>query len=224
MKLYKFLREMCKLVSQKEFTVEEEKDFNTNVHLYKVLTELSNDKNITVDRFCEIMTAFGFHPSLLTQDHPCKRPSIYCETCWKNYIEPRIQPFIQTKIHKQIYGEKAEKEIRIVSSQEYRDWIYDYIEKEGCIDSESLLYSKIDKDREYGKMLGVFLMYINDMVAESDCENIATGEDFEVEKYIFKIKDNYYDIVLLIGQGSLISINKIDPKLSCLNQNSYIEL
>ena len=73
-------------------------------------------------------------------------------------------------------------------------------------------------------MLGVFLMYINDMVAESDCENIATGEDFEVEKYIFKIKDNYYDIVLLIGQGSLISINKIDPKLSCLNQNNYIEL
>lgn len=224
MKLYKFLRKECDKISEKKFSVKDEKEFNINIHLYKVLLELSADKNIDVNKVCDIMTAFNFHPSLLSQDHSCKRPSIDCLTCWKNYIEPRIQPFIQTKIHKQIYGKKAEREIEMVSSQEYKDWIYDYIEREGYIDSESLLYSKTDKDKEYGKMLGVFLMYINDLVAESDCENIATGEDFEAEKYIFKLKDNYYDIVLLIGQGSCISINKIDQKITCLNLKNCIEL
>lgn len=122
--------------------------------------------------------------------------------------------FVETiKKQAEEYWAKIEERKKIVSSKEYLDWFYNYISANKKIDDESALYIYQDIDAKYGQILGAFLDYVEEL-AGSQKVPISSDEecDFPNEKVIVKIKDKYFELFRIYGQGSLTSVTLLNEE------------
>jgi hypothetical protein len=126
------------------------------------------------------------------------------------YMKKRLKPFQQLEFHSIIYNnETTKKNIEIIKSQEYIDWLYNYLNENKYLNSENLLYDDDKTNSKNGELLFLFLQYINDLIDETDLPNLANPDEYESERYIIKIKDKYYDLCVIFGQGSIMFINEL---------------
>ncbi len=111
------------------------------------------------------------------------------------------------------YFKKIEQTRKRVSSKEYISWIYDYISVNKQADDEGALYSYQGIDAENGQVLGAFLNYVKELAKE---QRVLMGydDDCEVdnEEVAVKIKDKYFRIFRMYGQGSWTSISLLSKK------------
>ena len=183
-----------------------------NVEKMKLL-----DEKTTVENLADIMQKAEVCPNIFSQSHQCKKDELACDckTCWCEYIKRQLQPFPRLSFHEIVYhdSEKIEK----VKSDEYKNWIYEYLSKNEYLSSENIAYFGSKEDNDYADLLHLFVMYIADLTDETDFENLANPEEFEAERYIFRIKDMTLEVCVIVGQGSVIVINKVDHQDDCLN-------
>lgn len=109
------------------------------------------------------------------------------------------------------YFAKIEKRRQTVSSKEYIDWIYEYVSANKHADDEGALYVYKDIDAENGQILGVFLDFVKELAVQQRVLVISDDKcEFENEEVTIKIKDKYFEIFRMYGQGSWTSINLLD--------------
>ena len=136
---------------------------------------------------------------------------------------PEFESYLKQSI-KKYFQEKEEKE-RKVSSQEYIDWIYSYVSTNGGINDEEFLYSEESIDKENADVLEYFLDYI-EKLAVTQRVLVVTNEDLEFgEEVVVKIKDKYFNVFRMQGQGSwtYISLLENEPDY-CYVKISNMEL
>lgn len=210
MKMSRFLIKSCEILKEKKFSITERDSFERNADFYELLSKI--DKNITVDELSKCLEYHGYCPSDLSEKFDCKSGKYVkeeCICCWRDYLNNQLKPFKQLSFYSVLYKNRIEF-IELVKSDDYKNWIYDYFANGGIhIDSESILYSDDKTNKEFGKHLSLFMMYISDLIEETDLKNLANHDEYESESYNFKIKDKFFNICLIFGQGSLISINEL---------------
>lgn len=107
----------------------------------------------------------------------------------------------------QEYSDKIKSRRQKVSSKEYIDWLYDYVSTHGHSDDESALYIYKGIDSENGQLLSSFINYIKDLASQQKVPIISDDECmFGNEQVIVKIKDKYFDVFRMDGQGSWSSV------------------
>ena len=131
------------------------------------------------------------------------------------FIKDMENPEFVETIRKQAeeYWMKIDEKKKLVSSKEYIDWLYNYVSTNKNIDDESALYVYQGIDAQYGQIVGTFLDYVEEL-AESQKVLISSDEDcnFPNEKVIVKIKDKYFELFRMYGQGSLTSVTLLDKE------------
>jgi hypothetical protein len=218
MTLTRFIRNIIKILEEEKFSLTEQELFIKKNKLYTTLKNF--DKNVTIDAFSEKMIANSFCPNTLQPSFPCKGCEKKCKVCWSDFLEKKLKPFQHLTIHSVLHkNPEVENNIKIVKSKDYINWLYEYINKNKYLDSEKILYDENEKNAEYGKLLFLFLLYINDLIDETDLENLADYNEYESEKYNLKIKDKYYELCVVIGQGSIMFINELPHK-----PNDFLDL
>ena len=108
---------------------------------------------------------------------------------------------------------KIEKNKEKVSSKEYIDWIYDYVSSNKHVDDESALYTYEGVDAENGQLLSTFLDYVEELSIQQRV--LVTPDDeckFDSEQVTVKIKDKFFEIFRMYGQGSWTSVNLLDEE------------
>ena len=197
MKMSKFLNNSCAILKNKKFSITERDSFERNCDFYELF--LKTDENISVDDLCKSLECHGYCPSDLSEEHDCvsdKYAKEKCICCWKDFLNKQLRPFKQLTLYSALYKDKAEF-VELVKSDEYREWIYNYFVNGGTyIDSESILYSNNEMDKKMGKYLSIFMMYVSDLIEETDLLNLANHDEYESESYNFKIKDDALSIAL----------------------------
>lgn len=109
------------------------------------------------------------------------------------------------------YFGEIEKRKQKVSSKEYIDWLYNYVSTNKNADDESALYTYKDIDAENGQILGAFLDYIKELAAKQRVLVVPDEEcDFGSEQVVVKIKDKYFEIFRMFGQGSWTSVSLLE--------------
>ena len=111
------------------------------------------------------------------------------------------------------YFGRIEKNREKVSSKEYIDWIYDYVSSNKHADDESALYTYEGIDAENGQLLSVFLDYVEELAKQQRV--LVTPDDeceFDSEQVTVKIKDKYFEIFRMYGQGTWTSVNLLDKE------------
>lgn len=95
----------------------------------------------------------------------------------------------------------------LVKSDDYKNWLVDCVDKYGHFSDDTFVYMKDvdEKTKEYSQVLSYFFSMIGVLVEEQR----ATFEDIDYETtYYFKLKNNYYEIDTICGQGAITSIRK----------------
>lgn len=112
---------------------------------------------------------------------------------------------IQTMAEKEV-KERMER-INIVASPEYKEWIYDFLNKYNCIHDESALYLYEGIDRAYGILCSYFHSYL---INNEKLPCIEIPEEHGLGHFYtpFKIHDKEYIIQTLIGQGAATWITR----------------
>ena len=111
------------------------------------------------------------------------------------------------------YFGRIEKNKEKVSSKEYIDWIYDYVSINKHADDEGALYVYEGIDAENGQILGAFLDYVKELAKQQRV--LVVPDDkccFASEKVVVKIKDKYFELFRMFGQGSWTSISLLDKE------------
>lgn len=111
------------------------------------------------------------------------------------------------------YFAEIEERRQKVSSQEYINWLYDYAFTNKHVDNESALYAYKGIDAENGQILGAFLDYVKELAAQQKV--LITPDDeceFDNERVTVKIKDKYFEIFRMYGQGSWTSIGLLEKE------------
>ena len=111
------------------------------------------------------------------------------------------------------YFGRIEKNKEKVSSKEYIDWIYDYVSSNKYADDESALYTYEGVDAENGQLLSAFLGYVEELAKQQRV--LVTSDDdceFDSEQVTVKIKDKFFKIFRMYGQGSWTSIGLLDKE------------
>ena len=111
------------------------------------------------------------------------------------------------------YFGRIEKNKEKVSSKEYIDWIYDYVSSNKHADDEGALYTYEGVNAENGQLLSAFLDYVEELskqqrvlvTSDDDCE-------FDSEQVTVKIKDKFFEIFRMYGQGSWTYIGLLDKE------------
>lgn len=121
------------------------------------------------------------------------------------------------------YFGRIEKNREKVSSKEYIDWVYSYVSVNKHADDEGAAYIYEGIDAENGQVLGAFLDYVKELASQQRV--LVTPADdchFGSEQVTVKIKDKYFEIFRMYGQGSWTSIGLLDEepdyafvKISC---------
>ena len=105
------------------------------------------------------------------------------------------------------YFGRIEKNKEKVSSKEYIDWIYDYVSSNKHADDEGALYTYEGVNAENGQLLSAFLDYVEEL-SKQQRVLVTSDDDFEFdsEQGTVKIKDKYFEILRMCGQGGWTSI------------------
>ena len=99
-----------------------------------------------------------------------------------------------------------QKEIDIVASPEYKEWIYNFLNKYNCIHDESALYIYEGIDKAYGILCSYFHNYL---INNQQMPCIEVPEEYGIHFYTpFKINNQEYIIQTLIGQNAATWITK----------------
>ena len=124
----------------------------------------------------------------------------------------------EKKIVEEYFG-KIEEEKKRVSSSEYINWIYDFVSVNKSADDEGALYVYEGINAENGKLLGAFLDYVK-TIAPKQRVAITTDDEcrFDNEQVAIKIKDRYFKIFRMFGQGSWTSVVLLEeePDYACV--------
>ena len=117
------------------------------------------------------------------------------------------------KSYMESYFSKIEATRQKVSSQEYIDWLYDCVSNNKQIDDESALYTYKGIDAENGKLLSYFFSYVENLATQ---QRVLIWHDdeclFDNQQIAVKIKDKYFDILVMHGQGSWTSVKLMDEE------------
>lgn len=109
------------------------------------------------------------------------------------------------------YFGEIEKRKQKASSREYIDWLYDYVSTNKNANDESALYTYKDIDAENGQILGAFLDYIKELATKQRVLVIPDEEcEFDSEQVVVKIKDKYFEIFRMFGQGAWTSVSLLE--------------
>lgn len=93
------------------------------------------------------------------------------------------------------YKEHKEK-IDYVTSNEYLKWLYLFVSEYKVISDDKFLYKKEDLNRKNSILLSFLQSYLSEKYE-------STYYDEEgIEHFIFKIKDKYFDLYTIVGQGA----------------------
>lgn len=111
------------------------------------------------------------------------------------------------------YFGRIEKNREKVSSKEYIDWVYNYVSANKHANDESAIYTYEGIDAENGQVLSKFLDYVEELAKEQRVLVVPDDEcDFGSEQVTVKIKDKYFEIFRMYGQGSWTSIELLDKE------------
>lgn len=111
------------------------------------------------------------------------------------------------------YFGRIEKTKEKVSSKEYIDWVYNYVSANKRANDESATYTYEGIDAENGQVLSAFLDYVEELAKEQRVLVVPDDEcDFGSEQVVVKIKDKYFEIFRMYGQGSWTSIGLLDKE------------
>lgn len=208
MKITRFIKITIENLEAKKFSLTEQEKYNSKVMVYNILKGFGND--ITIEKFCETMVENKLCPNEIQSSFKCKDCTKECKICWQKYLEKRLEPFQNLSIYSVLHNnEDTKKNIEIVKSKDYIEWLYEYLKENKNLNSENILYEENKKNAEYGGLLFLFLLYINDLIDETDLENLADYNEYEAEKYNLKIKDKYYELCVITGQGSILFISEL---------------
>lgn len=97
-----------------------------------------------------------------------------------------------------------EKKRKIVKSDTYKNWLYDYVTEVGSFCDDSLLYEEENDNRDNSLLLSYFMNHIEELGAP------AYYDDDGWEHYVFKIKDKYFDICTIAGQGAFTVVKECE--------------
>lgn len=111
------------------------------------------------------------------------------------------------------YFGRIEKTKEKVSSKEYINWLYEYVSANKHANDESATYTYEGIDAENGQVLSAFLDYVEELAKEQRVLVVPDNEcDFGSEQVVVKIKDKYFEIFRMYGQGSWTSIGLLDKE------------
>ena len=111
------------------------------------------------------------------------------------------------------YFGRIEKTREKVSSKEYIDWVYNYVSANKHANDESATYTYEGINSENGQVLSAFLDYVEELAKEQRVLVVPDDEcDFGSEQVVVKIKDKYFEIFRMYGQGSWTSVNLLDEE------------
>ena len=111
------------------------------------------------------------------------------------------------------YFKEVEEREKKVSSKEYIDWLYDYVSTNKHANDESASYTYEGIDAENGQILGAFLDYVKSLAAQQRVLIVPDEEcDFDSEQVVIKIKDKYFEIFRMYGQGSWTSAKLLEEE------------
>ncbi len=109
------------------------------------------------------------------------------------------------------YIANMERRAEIVKSQEYLDWLCNFVAEHEYFSDDTWLYKKeeiSEDDYEKVELLSTFFHYISNLADEQHI--LEESEDGYDITYYFKAKGYYYETTTLVGQGAVTSIHKID--------------
>lgn len=131
----------------------------------------------------------------------------------KEVVEYMKTPEFEEKARKYIeeHFRELEKRRNQVSSNEYIDWLYNYLSVNKSVDDESALYQYEGIDKEYGSLVSYFLSYVKEL-AKKQRVMIASDEECEFynQEVVVKIKDKYFKIFQIHGQGAWTCISPLE--------------
>ena len=109
--------------------------------------------------------------------------------------------------------EKEEK-INSTGTQEYLDWLYDFVEVDKIYDDETALYEMDDGiDKENLLRISYLQKLVDSKAQVQNVENILDKDnEFQILNYIFRYKDRLYQIDTMVGQGAVTFICVTDNK------------
>lgn len=111
------------------------------------------------------------------------------------------------------YFGRIEKTKEKVSSKEYINWLYEYVSANKHANDESATYTYEGIDAENGQVLSAFLDYVEELAKEQRVLVVPDDEcDFGSEQVVVKIRDKYFEIFRMYGQGSWTSIGLLNEE------------
>lgn len=121
------------------------------------------------------------------------------------------------------YIESYKEKKSIVSSKEYIDWLYDYVTENASVDDDNAMYVYEGIDSDNGLILGFFLDYVEELANVQRVLVVADNECmFDNEEVVVKIKDKYFKVFRMYGQGSwtCVSLLNEEPDYAYVRLNS----
>jgi hypothetical protein len=99
-----------------------------------------------------------------------------------------------------------------VETKEYADWLYNFIKKGQVYDDETAMYKMQEgEDKEKLLLISHFQRYIEELAEKYEVENITDPKNnFEVLNFEFQIRDRFFNITTMVGQGAITFVNEID--------------
>ena len=101
---------------------------------------------------------------------------------------------------------------------DFLDYLINLLDEELILDSDEYEYEDTPTQPNYSgedfdELLKSFFTFIDEYAKENNIPNgfdINEDDYFTTDKYCVKIKNNFYSIKLVVGQGSFVRIEKIE--------------
>lgn len=118
------------------------------------------------------------------------------------------------------FAENENREAR-AASQEYIDWLYNYVCTNKQLDDADALYSKDTEVTENGGLLSYFFEHVTKLARQQDVP-VTSDDDFMFynEEVNVKIHDKYFNLFTMCGQGAITGITLLEEEPS----GAYVKL
>ena len=101
---------------------------------------------------------------------------------------------------------------------DFLDYLINLLDEELILDSDEYEYEDTPiqpnySGEDFDELLKSFFTFIDEYAKENNIPNgfdINEDDYFTTDKYCVKIKNNFYSIKLVVGQGSFVRIEKIE--------------